>query len=38
MQAVVRMEEAIRAAHPAVKRIFIEARPRHEQPGRPNRA
>jgi cation diffusion facilitator family transporter len=38
MQAVVRMEEAIRAAHPAVKRIFIEARPRHEQSGRPNRA
>jgi len=26
-------EEAIRAAHPAVKRIFIEARPRHERPG-----
>jgi len=30
MQAVMRMEDAIRAAHPAVKRIFIEARPRHE--------
>ena len=30
MRAVVRMEEAIRSAHPAVKRIFIEARPRHE--------
>ena len=28
--AVVRMEEAIRHAHPTVKRIFIEARPRHE--------
>ena len=38
MQAVVRMEEAIRAAHPAVKRIFIEARPRHERPGQPHRA
>jgi len=32
MRAVVRMEEAIRSAHPAVKRIFIEARPRHESP------
>jgi divalent metal cation (Fe/Co/Zn/Cd) transporter len=30
MSAVIRMEEAIRRAHPAVKRIFIEARPRHE--------
>ena len=38
MAAVVRMEEAIRAAHPAVKRIFIEARPRHERPGQPHRA
>ena len=32
MRAVVRMEEAIRSVHPAVKRIFIEARPRHEAP------
>src|SRR3569833_73301 len=38
MQAVVRMEEAIRAAHPAVKRIFIEARPRHERSAQPRRA
>ncbi|MBS0422053.1 MAG: cation diffusion facilitator family transporter [Proteobacteria bacterium] len=30
MRAVMRIEEAIRSAHPAVKRIFIEARPRHE--------
>ncbi len=30
MKAVIRIEEAIRSAHPAVKRIFIEARPRHE--------
>jgi cation diffusion facilitator family transporter len=30
MRAVMRIEAAIRAAHPAVKRIFIEARPRHE--------
>jgi cation diffusion facilitator family transporter len=32
MRAVTRIEEAIRSAHPAVKRIFIEARPRHELP------
>jgi cation diffusion facilitator family transporter len=31
MQAVMRIEDAIRSAHPAVKRIFIEARPRNEQ-------
>jgi cation diffusion facilitator family transporter len=30
MRAVMRIEDAIRTAHPAVKRIFIEARPRHE--------
>jgi cation diffusion facilitator family transporter len=30
MKAVTRIEEAIRSAHPAVKRIFIEARLRHE--------
>ena len=30
MRAVMRIEEAIRSEHPAVKRIFIEARPRHE--------
>lgn len=30
LRAVLRIEAAIRSAHPAVKRIFIEARPRYE--------